>query len=585
MWAAWAFSFASLAFLAVETKRIAEGLVEKSVAVACGAMVIAFGGYTWFAGSGMEVVPFALLLARSARAAIDWLEGGTFGAASGADSAKSGAVDSRREYRVLVALAVLTPLMRPEGAIASSFIAVALVVRPHNGARVYSVPPLLGILAPSFVALLATGQAVASTAVAKWLPLNPYYGGLRLFYAVMSNVGILFGTLLDGRLWTSVFLPSGGRVIGAAALVAIPLAGFLRKRYARAAIVLAVAVAILIPTTYETFLVNRVRYIWPFAWAWFVGLAALSELGGGGLEWWLARLGMTVSRLSLLIAGIVVGLFASMLRPSIEDLATSAEAVTLQQVSLARWAHDGLPPGARIGVNDTGAMAYFSDHPTFDVVGLTTRGEARYWTAGPGSRFEHYEHLPRESLPTFFAVYPEWFAVEPLLGTELTSRSVSHTILGGYTMAAYRASYDLLGSGGLPTEARRPPGTLIDALDVADIDDEKAHSYALFDATRETCVVIAAPDRADGARRQRARDEFALKLGPGGTLVARWGSAVPIRLRVSVDGKTAAEPMLATGHWQEFALEMPRDVESGTHTIVVDGRGDEFDSLHYWSYR
>lgn len=43
---------------------------------------------------------------------------------------------------------------------------------------------------------------------------------------------------------------------------------------------------------------------------------------------------------------------------------------------------------------------------TFDVVGLTTRSEPRYWAAGAGSRFEHYEHMPRAELPTHFIVYP-----------------------------------------------------------------------------------------------------------------------------------------------------------------------------------
>jgi hypothetical protein len=276
---------------------------------------------------------------------------------------------------------------------------------------------------------------------------------------------------------------------------------------------------------------------------------------------------------------------ASQLRASIEDLATSAQAVTLQQVSLARWVRTALDAKSRIGVNDTGAMAYFSDHATFDVVGLTTRGEARYWTAGPGSRFEHYERMPRESLPTHFVVYPEWFAVEPVLGAELASRSVSHTILGGYTMAAYLASYELLGSGARPTEATRGALAPLDAVDVADIDDEAAHRYALLDATRENDVVVAGADRADGARLKRRRDTFSLRLAPGGMLVARWGSAGPSRLRVSVDGKTIAEPALTSGQWQALSVEVPGDVTAALHAVEVDALDAEFDSLHYWSYR
>jgi hypothetical protein len=578
MWAAWALSFAALGLLAVETKRVAEGLVDTKLALAAGAMVLSFGGYAWFAGSGMEVVPFAFLLARSAGRAAAWMERtNAEGAAAGDELAE------RHGYRELVALAVLTPLMRPEGAVASLFIVAALFHRPYRK-RAYAVPALLGPLAPAFVSFVATGQAMASTAVAKWLPMNPYYEGSRLVVAIADNVVLFFGTLLDGRLWTSLFLPSGGRIVAALALAAIPVAGVRQGKWPRALVVLAVAVAMLIPATYETFLVNRVRYIWPFAWAWFVGLAALAGLVGGAMEAALSRIGVGAGGVPVLAAGIAVGGFASLLPASIEDLSTSAAAVTRQQVALARWARTGLAPDARIGVNDTGAMAYFGDHPTFDVVGLTTRDEARYWTAGPGSRFEHYEHLPRERLPTHFIVYPEWFAVAPLLGDQLTSRSVSHTILGGYTMAAYRARYDLLGSGSRPTTAQGH-GAMLDTLDVADVEDEAAHHYALFDATRETDVVVALDDHADGARVHRRRDQFTLRLSPGGTLLARWGAEQESRLRVSIDERTVTEPFLLPGEWQEIALDVPNDVSLGEHTVRVEAIEGAFDSLHYWSYR
>jgi hypothetical protein len=576
LWAAWLLGFASLALLAVETKRVADGLVDGKLAVAAGALVLAFGGYTWFAASGMEVVPFAFLLARSARRAAEWMEREP--GATGEDPATT------RRFRELVALAVLTPLMRPEGAVATLFIAAVLALRPYR-ARVRALAALAGLFAPPAVAFVATGQALASTAVAKWLPLNPYYHGARLFFAIGNNVVLFFGTLLDGKLWTSVFLPSGGNVVATAALVALPLAGVLRRKLPRALVVLAVAVAILAPATYETFLVNRVRYIWPFAWAWFVGLAALSGLVGGALERALSLGGVQVEGAAVLVAGTAVGLLASRLEPSIEDLSTSAEAVSLQQVSLGRWAERGVLPNEHIGVNDTGAMAYFSNHATFDVVGLTTRGEAPYWTAGPGSRFEHYERLPRSALPAVFSVYPEWFGIDALLGEELTSRSVSHTILGGYTMAAYRASYALLGTGALPTEARVPASSPLDILDVADIDDEKAHAYQLFEATRETDAVVAAADRADGARLQRHRDRFTLRLAPGGSFVARLGANLPVTLRVSVDGRPLGELPLGTGGWQERVFAVPTDVTDGAHTVDVDARGDEFASLHYWSYR
>src|SRR5262249_3630066 len=157
------------------------------------------------------------------------------------------------------------------------------------------------------------------------------------------------------------------------------------------------------------------RYIWPFAPGLIVGLACLAELAGIAIEKLAGRFARFTRVAPPAFAGIVVALFLSRLSPSMDDLATAAEAVTLQQVSLGKWAAS-LPESARLGVNDTGAIAYFSGRRTFDVVGLTTAGEAKYWTAGSGSRFEHYEKLPLQSMPTHFIVYPEWMAVDPILG-------------------------------------------------------------------------------------------------------------------------------------------------------------------------
>jgi len=119
---------------------------------------------------------------------------------------------------------------------------------------------------------------------------------------------------------------------------------------------------------------------------------------------------------------------------SLDDLAGSASAIDRQQVALGRWAAGALGPASRIGVNDTGAIAYVGGHATFDVVGLTTPGEAAYWVAGSGSRLEHYERLQRSApqhLPTHFIVYPNWMACDAVLGSELEEATVAdQTILG-----------------------------------------------------------------------------------------------------------------------------------------------------------
>lgn len=480
-WIAWGFGFASLGLTAVETFRLAKGIVEPIIAVAAGAMVLAFGGLVWCAGSGMEVVPFAWLLTRSARVA--------------ATLEDPSAMTTRLRWE-LIALGIVTPMMRPEGLLATGMVMVALW---RGGQKPWVALPLVGPLVAPILNWLSTGQAGSTTALVKWLPSSPYYAGARLWGAIAANIEILFGTLLDGEQWAALFVPAGSRYLAWAALPALAIVAWKRRAEFRGTLALVLAFGILIPTTYDSFLWNRLRYLWPFAPGWFVALAALAQgLGDAAARW-----REDLRAIGVLVAGCVVGAFAGQLSRSIDDLAVSSDAIRQQQVSLGRWAKDALPKNALIGVNDTGAVAYFSERPVFDIVGLTTKGEARYWVGGAGSRFEHYEHLEKAALPTHFIVYREWMAIDPLLGEELTHRYVNATILGGTTMSAHVADYSTLGSADRPSFDLGKP---LDRVDVADLESEAAHGYELFWATQQDCTVFESggtKTRADGGRARR----------------------------------------------------------------------------------
>ncbi len=480
IYAAWLLGWVSLGLLSWDTWQLARGLASRASAFAAGAMVLAFGGYAWCAASGMEVVPFAWLLVRTARRSAEWLEAG----ASRDAPAPSSALRAE-----LIVLAIATPLMRPEGAIATLLAAVALARFPRSGSRAWALLPLVGPLLVPALDLMLAGQATSTTAMVKWLPLSPYHHGAELWRAIGRNVELFFTTLLDGEAWSASVLPTGGRIVGWLVLPAIAYAGVERRRGWRAACVLAVAAGIFIPATYDSFLWNRLRYLWPFAAGWFVGLATLADIAGDVL----AKLRLPDAR--AVLAGAFVGALAGHLHFAIEDVAVSADAISKQQGQLGHWAHDALPADARIGVNDTGAIAYFSDRRVFDICGLTTAGESRYWVAGVGSRFEHYERLGRSRLPTHFIVYPNWFAIPALLGHQLTERTVMNaTILGGTTMVAAVADYSALGTGDAPVVAA-PAGKRVDVLDVADLESERDR--------RVRAVLGGAGGRRRARRRQR----------------------------------------------------------------------------------
>lgn len=572
VWPAWLFGWLALFGLALETWRLGRGLLSGGVAYGAGLGVLCFGGLVWCAGSGMEVVPFAWLLVRTARAAAEHY-----------DRRQSSA--TARELWLLLTLGLLCPLGRPEGVLGSLMVMLTLSLAPRGRPRALSLIPLAGPVLLPLIQWSLTGDAASTTSIVKWLPVNPYQAGGRVLQSIGHNLHVLVHTLLDGRVWSAVFIPSGGKLVAWLAPIALVALAYRRRQVHRGALVLLIAVGILLPTTYDSFLWNRLRYLWPFAPGWLIALGALADALGEAL----GRLRPELRPARLLACGGVLGALASHWSWTIDDLATSAGGIHAQQVSLGRWAKQELPTAARIGVNDTGAIAYFSERRTFDVVGLTTASEARYWVAGTGSRFEHYERLPESALPSHFIVYPAWMGAPVLLGEHLTERTVTGaTILGGTTMAAHRARWDALRSAELPAESR-PGAHLLDSLDVADLESEAAHDYQLLDARQTDNQLFGdpwtKPLRADGGRARRAREQFRLDLTPSGELVLRVSCEARVTLALRAGehelGRVTCEPVHP---WTEPRLRLPPTLPRGPQSVAVTAEGGTFAALHYWVF-
>lgn len=575
LWIAWVVCFVALGALAYETYAITRPLAGRAAAFGAGAMTLLFGGFAWSAASGMEVVPFAWVLLHAMRRASEWAE----------DPARRTA----RELRILAGLALLAPMVRPEGAIASIALGFAVVLHPRADtlrARAEALPLFVLAAAPNLLMLLLTGHLTSSTAQVKLLVGNPYFA---MPDTAIANARTLVTQILDGQVWSAEFLPRGGAPFAFAGLAAIAWRGKAASRPFRAAAVLVVALAMFVPCLYVTFLWNRLRYLWPFAPGWFIGLACLARAVGRLTARIDARAGAAATTL---VAGGFAGALAVRLDGVIEDAAQSASGIDRQQVALGRWADGELPKDARIGVNDTGAIAYFGNRRTFDVVGLTTPSEGKYWVAGAGSRLEHYERLrvsAPSSLPTHFIVYPEWMACNVVLGKPLHEAVVTDsTILGGQVMRAYEARYDHLGSGELPWTEH---GAILDTLDVADLESEAEHRYELLGARdgEEIAEEGNAPDGhvvVDGGRTQRIRERFVAKLPRGKTIVAlaRMQTAAEVsNVELRIGERSIGHAAIEAGPWTEIVLVIPADaVTSDATTVDVTAASAAFTSFHWW---
>jgi hypothetical protein len=464
--------------------------------------------------------------------------------------------------------------------------------------------PAVGAFATPLLFWSLTGTFRSNTAIAKLLPGNPYYAGASLIEAVARQARLLVETLLNGRIWSAEFLPLAGAPVALAGLGAIAFCGWRTRAGWRAAMVLVLAATMFAPCMYSTFLCNRLRYLWPFATGWIIGLACLARVAGDIAALVRARWRVVTP----LVCGLFVGLFASKLELVIQDVAQSASGIDRQQASLGRWVNATLPAQARVGVNDTGAIAYFGQRTTFDVVGLTTNGEARYWVAGPASRLEHYERLLRSEpwkLPTHFIVYPEWMAMPMVLGATLKQAIVTDaTTLGGQTMRAYVADWSALGSGEHPWTPGI--GEAIDTIDVADLESEAEHEYELLGAREGEEVAFGgtSPDGTtvvDGGRSRRTRERFVARLRPGraSRCIVRLAASRRTTVHAFAGGKPVggfdvgdlgeADVPPATPErgrndeeWVERSFDLPAGIATARTPIELRAAPEAITTFHYW---
>ncbi len=530
----------------------------------------------------METMALAWCMTRSVRAASDWIEAPQ--SARTAQAALS-----------LGAFGALAPLVRPEGAMTALAVAITLFAVPCSTlplwrwvrSRVAGLLPMAAIALVPLINWALVGHARSTTTMVKWAIGNPYLSREQLWEFFRLNARMLLDELLSGGLHTGLFMPEHSQwaiLLGFSALVP---AGLRRGRLPRAVLVGILALGTLIPCTFLTLLWNHVRYIWPFAPAWFVLVACLAN----EVAHVAARL---TQRDTSYVPGLLTGAYAALLGAklplALADLGKSARAITQQQVELALWARDDLPADAHIGVNDAGAIAYFSERRTFDVVGLTTEGEAPYWVAGPGSRYEHYEALGEGVLPTHFIIYPRWFDMPSVLGRRIHDATVlDQAILGNATKIAFEADWSVLGRAERPLVHPRRQ-TPVDELDVADLQSERAHAYELGRATGDDNRVITAYQGgakvSDGARSRREWDRFTLNLPHARrpVLVARLASEARLELHVSVDGMPSTTAMIPPGPWVEVEIPLPSGTRDRAQIEIRAAPPATFSAMHYWVF-
>ncbi|HEY2194413.1 MAG TPA: hypothetical protein VGH76_19250 [Actinomycetospora sp.] len=517
------------------------------------------GPLLWGATSGMEVGLVALLAAATLLAFVCEQHAGRF--------------------RVLPWVATPLVLTRPEGLVLVVVVllgvAATLVSRHRRGldppGRLVAVAarcavPVLAALAQFLLYRLLTGSAENSGITAKSWFSRPLGSPLEVLDRVVATVQTAL-QLVGGTSTTEVAGP-GIALLAAVGLAALAL-GPPPRRLVAGVLGLGLVGVLLAVATLQTALWQDGRYLQPF----LPVVVLLAVLGARAI----GRAAADARRGRVLTTGIVAVLLAfGLVSAPTWALRQGQQAAGIREsaVSVSQWLRSHTPPTAVIGVNDVGAVAWFSGRRVVDLVGLTTPGLARPALAGSGAMYEALARLPADRRPTYFSVFDRTelvpvgeleaakiFGEKPVTSFDAKSPDRDPGPFGGIcqttgecaVISVWKADWSHLGSGDTPDAP--VPGRVVDHLNVGDLADEAAHGYGVDRA------LIGLADQT----------EVRNQTDPGGRVVVDSGRHVVGGEHFELRGLTPGRPVTLTARVDAREPVENRNTEAGVVAVGADG--------------
>ena len=569
----------------------------------------------WGYMTGMEIALYATVLLGSLLLYLREREGGVF---------------PRLRWMLFLLAA-----SRPEGAILSGVFGIAMILDRRRAARTGAVAswfhpalllPFVAAALPFLVNLAVSGSIESTSSQAKSILAEPHPDVRRQFLldspkvwlsilqAYLSWLQLEPGMVMVPRYW----IPS------AVALALFALTSFVPRRRPWAdgrVILLLFPAAILVDSLPVAWPVHLYRYQQGFYPVVLLGLAA-GVARAAKVAWTRLPRAAGIPAAALVLAGPLWAwspIFTEAYDQVPEFYGQNCENILHQQVTVGRWIARSLPRDAVVAMNDAGAIAYYGNRSTVDLIGLTTEGFAKAYRSGIGCMFEKLRRLPPRRLPTHFAIYPEWFPylqASGVLGPEIYRAHLVHnTISGEADKVVYPARWtDVIHADSLALPHPEIAGARRrDRLDLAWLDDEKAHAWVAygyeFDERRSRwrdrpSVILRDVLRqytpgggrpvTDAGRKVFAWERFRVSVEPGkdAVLIARTDAWYANRLTVRVDGAAAGLWTVARSEtaWVEPSFRIPGTFlhrpDAGIEIQREDPKdGGDWAPFHYWIYQ
>lgn len=459
---AFLFGVVTWMILPIWVHQLTRRLAGDTCAMIAALLVLANGHLLWNFMSGMETGLFTLLVVGAVLGAQAWWQ----------------SEDRRGRVMCLVCLAAL-PLIRPEGAVAT--IAVLMVVLARRGEHPrMGIPILLLCLLPLVAWLMllkvSTGDWRPAGLIVKGVMANVYLDWpakislmseslaaipLRFYqnqvpdeaYAAFKGTSTMpyvpVGIFLLAVFGAGFALVNGwrsGKPVGGALLSLVWIGG------------LASVITSHIP------FIHQQRYLAP----WTVPAIILGVIGA----WRISQVFHQFQDAAL--KAVAVGLIALSI-PSLGYWMSEYGKNSRDIYHVLRVATFGVPAeGPPMAITDAGVLAFYTNRPVVDLVGLTSQEFPRPFMHGDGAVLARLSTLTHDTRPDTALTYREWFGPHfPFTNPRQLSSVPRTSITSGLAITKFDIDWELIDAA----KPFPPDGRIIQQVNVAELESEAASRY------------------------------------------------------------------------------------------------------------